>query len=70
MSDYLIIYEQGEDGGWGAFSPDVDGVIAVGRTRNEVERRMQEAMAAHLKVLREQGQPVPPARTTHGYLAA
>ena len=70
MNDYLIIYEQGEEGGWGAFSPDVDGVIAVGRTRNEVERRMQEAMAAHLKVLREQGLPVPPARTTHGYLAA
>ncbi len=31
---------------------------------------MQEAMAAHLKVLREQGLPVPTARTTHGYLAA
>lgn len=70
MSDYLIIYEEGEDGSWGAFSPDVDGVIAVGRTQNEVEQRMQEAMAAHLEVLREQGLPAPPARTTHGYLAA
>lgn len=70
MTDYLIIYEQGEDGGWGAYSPDVDGVIAVGKSRDEVEARMGEAMVAHIEVLREKGRPIPVPRTAPGYLAA
>ena len=28
MKDYLVIYERAEDGGWGAHSPDVEGVFA------------------------------------------
>jgi hypothetical protein len=30
MKEYRVIYEEADDGGWGAYSPDVDGVIAVG----------------------------------------
>ena len=70
MTDYLVIYEQGEDGGWGAYSPDVEGVIAVGTSREEVEKRMGEAMAAHLELLRSEGSPVPLPRTSAGHLAA
>ncbi len=57
MKDYLVIYEQAEDGGWGAHSPDVDGVFALGQTRAEVESRMAEALAAHLAHLHESGRP-------------
>ena len=46
MKDYLVIYEQAEDGGWGAHSPDVEGVFAVGSTRAEAESRIGEALAA------------------------
>ncbi|MDQ3609056.1 MAG: type II toxin-antitoxin system HicB family antitoxin [Actinomycetota bacterium] len=53
MKDYLVIYEQAEDGGWGAHSPDVDGVFALDQTRAEVESRMAEALSAHLAHLRE-----------------
>ena len=28
MSEYVVIYEQAEDGGWGAYLPDVPGVVA------------------------------------------
>ena len=70
MNEYLIIYEQGEDGGWGAYSPDVEGVIAVGASRSEVEQRMSEAMITHIEVLREKGLPAPRPRNTPGYLAA
>ena len=70
MNDYLIIYEQGDDGGWGAYSPDVEGVIAVGASRREVEQRMSAAIVTHLEVLREQGLPTPRPRKTPGYLAA
>ena len=51
MKEYLVIYEQAADGGWGAHSPDVDGVFALGATRTDVEDRMKEALAAHLGFL-------------------
>jgi predicted RNase H-like HicB family nuclease len=55
LKDWLVIYEQAEDGGWGAHSPDVEGVFALGATRDEVEARMSEALAAHLSYLRDEG---------------
>jgi predicted RNase H-like HicB family nuclease len=70
MKQYLVIYEQADDGGWGAHSPDVDGVFALGETREEVESRMAEALAAHLGHLRETGRPVPEPRTDAGHVAA
>lgn len=70
MTEYLVIYEQDEDGGWGAHSPDVEGVFALGRTREEVEARMGEALAAHLAYLRDQGRRVPDPHTEAGRVAA
>jgi predicted RNase H-like HicB family nuclease len=70
MNQYLVIYEQGDDGGWGAHSPDVEGVVALGRTREEVEARMQEALSSHLGLLRAQGLPVPEPRTDAGHVGA
>ena len=70
MKDYLVVYEQSEDGGWGAHSPDVEGVFALGRTRDEVEARMAEALLAHLEHLRERGEPIPKPHTDAGRIAA
>lgn len=70
MKDYLVIYEQAEDGGWDAHSPDVDGVFALGQTRAEVESRMAEALSAHLTHLRASGRPVPDPHTDAGRVAA
>jgi predicted RNase H-like HicB family nuclease len=70
MTEYLVVYERAEDGGWGAHSPDVDGVFALGATREEVEGRMVEALAAHLALLRESGVPVPEPNTEAGRVAA
>jgi predicted RNase H-like HicB family nuclease len=70
MTDYLVVYEQAEDGGWGAHSPDVDGVFALGTTREEVQARMAEALAAHIGYLRERGEPAPVPRTEAGRIAA
>jgi predicted RNase H-like HicB family nuclease len=69
MNHYLVIYEQAEDGGWGAHSPDVDGVFALGWTREEVEARMADALSAHLSYLRETGQPIPEPHTEAGRVA-
>ncbi|MBI5106903.1 MAG: type II toxin-antitoxin system HicB family antitoxin [Solirubrobacterales bacterium] len=70
MKDYLVIYEQGPDGAWGAHSPDIEGVYALGASRAEVERRMAEALAAHLAHLRARGESVPEPHTEAGRVAA
>jgi predicted RNase H-like HicB family nuclease len=70
MTEYLVIYERGDDGDWGAHSPDVEGVFALGTSRDEVEARMAEALTAHLGYLRDEGQPIPEPRTDAGRIAA
>ncbi|MEX2253534.1 MAG: type II toxin-antitoxin system HicB family antitoxin [Thermoleophilaceae bacterium] len=70
MTEYLVIYEQDADGRWGAHSPDVEGVFALGTTRKQVETRMSEALSAHLELLRERGERLPEPRTHAGHVAA
>ena len=36
MTKYVVTFEQADDGGWGAYLPDVPGVVALGATRGEV----------------------------------
>lgn len=55
---YTVIYEQGPTS-WGAYVPDLPGVITVGDTREEVERLIAEALEFHLEGLREEGLPIP-----------
>lgn len=70
MNDYLVIYETDGNGAWGAYLPDIDGVVALGETRQEVETLMREAFAAHLAYLRDEGLPLPEPRNFAGYVAA
>lgn len=58
----LVIVEQTATG-FSAYSPDLEGCVATGSTRPEVERAMQEAIELHLEGLRAEGLPVPPAHT-------
>jgi predicted RNase H-like HicB family nuclease len=55
---YTVIYEKGPTS-WGAYVPDLPGVITVGDSREEVEQLIQEAIAFHLDGLREEGLPIP-----------
>jgi predicted RNase H-like HicB family nuclease len=64
MSGYVVVFEGDEPSGYSAYSPDLPGVVAAGDTRAETETLMREAMAAHIAVLREMGEPVP-APVTH-----
>ena len=70
MSDYVVIYEQAEDGAWGAYLPDLPGVIAVGSTRTEVGERIQEALAAYADAIRDAGGSLPTPHHTTGTIAA
>jgi len=54
MKEYVVIYERAKRN-WAAYAPDVPGCIATGKTRAEVERNFQEALAFHLEGLRQEG---------------
>ena len=56
--EYTVIYEKGPTS-WGAYVPDLPGCVAVGKTREEVERLIKEGIALHLEGLREDGAPIP-----------
>jgi predicted RNase H-like HicB family nuclease len=59
MSDYVVIYEEAEDGAWGAYIPDLPGVVALGVTRSEAAKRMREALSAYVDDLRDRGDSLP-----------
>ena len=59
MRGYVVVFEGDDDLGYSAYSPDLPGVVAAADTRQETEQLMLEAMAEHLTLLRELGQPVP-----------
>jgi predicted RNase H-like HicB family nuclease len=58
MKKYLVVIEPTQTG-FSAYSPDLPGCVSTGRTREEVERNMREAITFHVDGLREEGQPVP-----------
>lgn len=55
---YTVIYEKG-DSTWGAYVPDLTGVIAAGDSREEVESLIHEAVEFHIEGLRAEGLAVP-----------
>ena len=59
MSTYVVIIEKAADGGFGAWCPDLPGVVALGDTYDECLTEMHDAVAFHLDGLRAEGQPVP-----------
>lgn len=55
---YAVLIEQGPTS-FGASVPDLPGCIAVAKTRDEVERLIESAIAEHIAALRNEGYPVP-----------
>jgi predicted RNase H-like HicB family nuclease len=55
---YAVIFEQAETN-WAAYVPDLPGCVSTGRTLEETERNVREAISGHLRTLREFGEPVP-----------
>jgi predicted RNase H-like HicB family nuclease len=66
---YLIVIERAEDGGYGAWAPDLPGCVALGDTIEDAEHQMREAIAFHLRRSRRDGEKAhepPPLRATTG----
>ncbi len=67
MKKYLIVIEPTKTG-FSAYSPDLPGCVSTGRTSEEVEQNMREAIAFHLDGLRQEGEPVPEPHTYSAYV--
>jgi predicted RNase H-like HicB family nuclease len=59
MSRYVVVYETGEDGGWGAYCPELPCCVATGNSKAEVEQLMREAIPMHIELMQESGEPIP-----------
>jgi predicted RNase H-like HicB family nuclease len=64
---YLIIIEKTRTG-YSAYSPDLEGCVTTGATREEVERNMREAVEFHLDGLRQEGYEVLQPRSESAYV--
>lgn len=67
MYRFLIIIEEGEHN-YSAYVPDLPGCVATGRTREEIERNMREAIVLHLEGMIEDREPIPTTQTSAQYV--
>jgi predicted RNase H-like HicB family nuclease len=59
---YLIVIEKTRTG-YSAYSPDLDGCVATGESREQVEKMMKKAIEFHLEGLREERTRIPHPHT-------
>lgn len=67
MIKYLIIIEKAMKNR-SAYSPDVPGCVATGKTRETAERNMKKAIEIHIRGLRRDNQPLPEPRSVAEYI--
>lgn len=59
--EYAIVVEWAEEN-WSAYVPDLPGCVTTGATVEETIANMREAIAGHLAVMAEYGDPIPEPR--------
>jgi predicted RNase H-like HicB family nuclease len=55
---YAIVIEKAENN-YAAYVPDLLGCVATGKTMEETEQQIREAIEIHLRGMREDGLPIP-----------
>lgn len=55
---YAVIFERAQCD-WAAYVPDMPGCMTTGRTLEETQRNIREAIEGHLDTLRQFGDPIP-----------
>jgi len=68
MYRFLIVFEK-VNGGYSAYSPDLLGCVATGKTREETEQNMHEAIEMHVQGLLKDGLPIPEQESFAEYIA-
>ncbi len=67
MKKYAVVIERGERN-LSAYVPDLRGCITTGRSLEEIEKNIREAIELHLEGLAEDGEVVPEPSTTVQYV--
>lgn len=67
MKKYLIVIEE-TGSGYLAYSPDMPGCVANGRTRGEAEGSLRRALVCHLQELRDCGEVLPAPHSYPSYV--
>lgn len=68
MHRFLVIIEKAGKN-YSAYSPDLPGCIATGKTREDTEERMHEAIELHIQGLIEDGIPIPESHSSATVIA-
>lgn len=58
MKEYVVIFELAGSN-YSAYVPDLPGCISTGKTIEETESNIKEAIELYIDTLREDGQPIP-----------
>lgn len=61
---YLVRIDKDPDSDWGASIPDLPGCVATGKTIDQALRRIERAVAIHIRGMREDG-ATPPRPKQH-----
>ena len=64
---YVVVIEQGPTS-FGAHVPDLPGCVAVGDTREEALRLIQEAVEFHIEGMKQAGENIPPPSSSVDYV--
>ena len=62
MKRYAVVVERGA-GNMSAFVPDLPGCITTGKTLEEIEHNIREAIELHLEGMAEDGEAIPEPST-------
>ncbi len=60
---FRVIIEQDEDGVFVAHCPVLPGCISQGKTRDEAQANIKEAITGYVESLKKHGEPIPPTIT-------
>ena len=67
MKKYAVVIERGRDN-LSAYVPDLPGCVTTGKTVEEVERNIREAIELHLEGMLEDGEAIPEPSTAVAYV--
>ena len=65
MKRFTVIYESGKRN-WSAYVPDLPGCIATGKSRQQVEQMIREAIEFHIEGMKIRGEKIPEPSTEAG----
>lgn len=66
---YAVVIEKAQNN-YGAYVPDLPGCVATGKTMEEIEEQIREAIEFHLRGMREDGLPIPEPTSRVEYVDA